>query len=58
MLASTTSGPAKELVKHGLGERNGMVAFGRVRERVGKTAQMCSSSNGLPLMVWKTNGNE
>ena len=38
MLASTTSGRAKEVVKQGLGERNGMVAFGRVRERFGKTA--------------------
>ena len=38
MLASTTSGRAKELVKQGLGDRNGTVAFGRVRERFGKNA--------------------
>ena len=38
MLASTTSGRAKELVKQGLSDRNGMVACGRGRERFGKTA--------------------
>ena len=38
MLAATTSGRAKELVKKGLSERNGMIAFGRIRERFGKTA--------------------
>ena len=38
MLASTTSGRAKELVKQGLSDRNGMIAFGRIRERFGKTA--------------------
>ena len=38
MLAATTSGRAKELVKQGLSERNGMIAFGRIRERFGKTA--------------------
>ena len=38
MLASTTSGRAKELVKQGLSDRNGMVAFRRVRERSGKTS--------------------
>ena len=38
MLAATTSGRAKELVKRGLSERNGMIAFGRIRERFGKTA--------------------
>ena len=38
MLASTTSGRAKELVKQGLNDRNGMIAFGRIRERFGKTA--------------------
>ena len=37
-LASTTSGRAKELVKQGMSDRNGMVAFGRIRERFGKTA--------------------
>ena len=38
MLAATTSGRAKELVKQGLGERNGMIASGRIRERFGQTA--------------------
>ena len=38
MLASTTSGRAKELVKQGLSDRNGTVTFGRIRERFGKTA--------------------
>ena len=38
MLATTTSGRARELVEQGLINRNGMVAFGRVRERFGKTA--------------------
>ena len=32
MLAVTTSGRAKELVKQGLSERSGMIAFGRIRE--------------------------
>ena len=40
MLAATTSGRAKELVKQGLRDRNGMIAFGRIRERFGKTAGM------------------
>ena len=38
MLAATISGRAKELVKQGLSDRNGMIAFGRIRERFGKTA--------------------
>ena len=38
MLAATTSGRAKELVKQVLRERNGMIAFGKIRERFGKTA--------------------
>ena len=37
MLAAT-SGRVKEPVKQGLSERNGMIAFGRIRERFGKTA--------------------
>ena len=63
MLASTTSGRAKELVKQSLSDRNGMVAFGRARERFGKTAGVVKltdvfqfSSNGLPRIVWKTSG--
>ena len=38
MLTATTPGRAKELVKRGLSERNGMIAFGRIRQRFGKTA--------------------
>ena len=38
MLAATTSGRAKELVKQGLSDRNGMIAYGRIRERFAKTA--------------------
>ena len=44
MLAATTSGRAKELVKQGLSDRNGMVAFGRIRERFGKTAGVAKLS--------------
>ena len=67
MLASTTSGRAKELVKQGLSDRNGMIAFGRIRERFGKTAgvaklsdvfqfQWTSSDSGHPLTVWRRGG--
>ena len=44
-LASTTSGRAKELVKQGLSDRNGMIAFGRIRERFGKTAGVAKLSD-------------
>ena len=45
MLASTTSGRAKELVKQGLSDANGMIAFGRTRERFGKTAGVAKLSH-------------
>ena len=45
MLAATTSGRAKELVKQGFSERNGMIAFGRTRERFGKTAGVATLSD-------------
>ena len=45
MLAATTSGRAEELVKQGLSERNGMIAFGRIRERFGKTAGVAKLSD-------------
>ena len=45
MLASTTSGSAKRLVKQGLSDRNGMIAFGRIRERFGKTAGVAKLSD-------------
>lgn len=45
MLAATTSSRAKELVKQGFSERNGMIAFGRIRERFGKTAGVAKLSD-------------
>ena len=45
MLASITSGRAKELVKQGLSDRNGIIAFGRIRERFGKTAGVAKLSD-------------
>ena len=45
MLASTTSGRAKQLVKQGLRDPNGVIAFGRVRERFGKTAGVAKSGS-------------
>ena len=44
MLAATASGRAEELVKQGLSERNGMIAFGRIRERFGNTAGVAKLS--------------
>ena len=52
MLASTTSGRAKELVKQGLSDRNGMIAFGRVRERIGKTAGVAELSDVFQFLLW------
>ena len=37
MLATTTSGRLKELVKQGSNDRSGVIAFERARERFGKT---------------------
>ena len=45
MVAATTSGRAKELVEQGLSDRNGMIAFGRIRERFGKTAGVAKLSD-------------
>ena len=45
MLAATTSGRAKELVKQELIDRNGMIAFGKVRERFGKTPGVAKLSD-------------
>ena len=42
LLAATTSGRTKELVKQGLSERNDTIAFGRTRER-----QDCWSGEAL-----------
>ena len=44
-LASTTSGRDKEFVKQRLSDRNGMIAFGRIRERFGKTAGVAKLSD-------------
>ena len=44
MLASTASGRAKELVKQILSDRIGMIAFGMIRERFGKTAGVAKLS--------------
>ena len=41
----TTSGRAKELVKQGLSDSNGRIAFGRVRERFGKTVGVAKLSD-------------
>ena len=40
-----------KLVKQGLSDPNGTIAFGRIRERFGKTgsSQTCFSSSGHPL---------
>ena len=56
MLAATTSGRAKELVKQGLSERNGMIAFGRIRERFGKTAGVAKLSDVLQFQ-WTSSGS-
>ena len=45
ILSSTTIGRAKELVKQGLGDWNGTIAFGRIRERFGKTAGVAKLSD-------------
>ena len=44
-LYSMTSGRAKELVKQRLSERNGMIAFGRIRERFGEAAGVAKLSD-------------
>ena len=49
MLAATTSGRATELVKQGLSERNGMIAFGRIRDRFGNTAGVAKLSDVFQL---------
>ena len=38
---------AKELVKRGLHDRNGMIALGRVRERFGETAGVAKLTDGF-----------
>ena len=64
-LPSTTSGRAKVLLKQGLSDRNGMVAFGRVRDHFGKTAGVAKlsdvfqfqwTSSGCLESVWRGSG--
>ena len=50
-LQHATSGRAKELVKQGLSDRNGMIAFGRTRERFGKTAGVAKLSDVYSVPV-------
>ena len=45
MLAASITGRAKELVKEGLSERNGKIAFGMIRERFGKTTGVTKISD-------------
>ena len=40
-----SSGRAKELVTQGLSDLNGMITFGRARERLGKTAGVAKPSD-------------
>ena len=56
MLAATTSGRAKELVKPGLSNRNGMIAFGRIRERFGKTAGVAKLTDVFQFQ-WTSSDN-
>ena len=61
MLAATTSGRAKELVKQGLSQRNGMIAFegyasDSARLLVWRNSQTCFISSGHPLTALRTSG--
>ena len=54
IMASTTSGRAKELVKQGLSDS----AFGRIRERFGTGAGVAKLADvfQFPMTVWRTSG--
>ena len=56
MLAATTSGRAKQIVKQGVADKNGMIAFGRLRERFGKTAGVAKLTDDLQFQ-WNSNEN-
>ena len=48
----------RSFVKQGLSDRNGTIAFGRIREPFGNTplavsSQTCLSSSGHPLTIWR-----
>ena len=58
MLATTTSRRGKGFVKKGLSDRNGMIAFGRVRWRCGKTAGVAKLTDVCQFRVWKTEADE
>ena len=51
MLAATTSGRAKEIVKQGVADKNGMIAFGRLCERLGKTAGVAEAQRRFTVPV-------
>ena len=53
MLAATTP---TEHVKQGVAERNGVVAFGRIRERFGRTAEVAKLRDVFQFQ-WKSNEN-
>ena len=55
MLDTTISGRAKELVKQGLSDRNGMIAFEEYAGRFGKTAGVAKLTDVFQS-VWKTRG--
>ena len=52
MLSAIASGRAKELVKQGVSDWNGMLAFGRIRERFGKTAGVAKLSDVFPADIF------
>ena len=58
MLAATTSGRAKEHVKQELSDRNDVIAFGRVRERFGKTAGVAKLSDVFQFQWTSTDSPE
>ena len=58
MLVATTSGSAQKLVKQGLSDRNGMIAFGRIRERFGKTAGVAKLSDVCQFQWTSSDGGK
>ena len=51
LLATTASGRAKELVKLGLSDRNGMIAIGRARDCCGKNSWCNEAHCCVPVPV-------
>ena len=58
MLAATTSGRAKELVKQGLSDQNGTIPFGRIRERFGKTTGVATFSDVFQFQLTSSDSLE